>query len=904
MKKLGVLLVSCLLVIGVVFGLVACNDDNSEESGLPGSAYEKVMFAFDGVESSFKEIKGSQASNGGSKIFAASAADALATINGVYTAGDGQGDVIDELEYDQPPMIQFQYLKAVLEKMGEGYSFGTKYYYDVTGTLYADIAGNEKKSHADGDGYKYNYSFVLAIEIDIDENDLITADVSFDIKVTQGATEYTTVWYVGMKLDYDMNNLTPNYTLEMMTDEDEINLPSRNCYTLENDYVQVKDNKIEEWRKFCFETDRKVVKDATHSTFDSYINEGIGYSVDTTKWYKNANLNKITQMNDTKARMIANALFDLGLNSTDINGEVFLRKNGVSHNSIKEIYDEISEIWGDDIIYDIVIDEDTHRSGGNGQASEINGITIREGNGANNFGDRQWVVKNVTFGELLTDPEAWMDENKSRAVLPVVYSVGRSGNLLGPVDPTADIDFFVVVNDMEVAAEESSKVADVLLALGEPEEFVIKITLGNFFATFGNSVRINSDVIEEARAGKSTDLIEEVDRLGFPVCKDARITKTGPTEYNLYDLDSGEYTELLKQYNFIYTNSDGSILGKANGNDFLQARFYFGEETRIQLQLKENPFEDWATEEITAKLNGVVTSFPEPKGENLFYEFNRENGGLSVTVCGMTEQIREQYKQIITGNGWTIVGDNGTQEVIRIVKEDIGVYYELNFDEGDYDIVDISFNYRQYTMKQLTYSVNGGEAKTFPYISYGDWDEYSSTYFLYHYDYMMLKAGDTVTFVPVNFTPDSISMTNADNYGTLSGHSYTVNNSGVYKVCYYDRNWEENNVLDMNILPYGNLNEYSCDLIIHGTPNENPQDVTDNDRNVILSAFKRIFGTATIDGRDIDVSTYVTITAADGTYLKITFYSTEKDPSQVSSRIQSIIGELGGENYQIQSDIK
>ena len=64
---------------------------------------------------------------------------AFDAIDRLYTSSDNQGDVIDELEYDQPPMIQFQYLKSALEKIGTGFEFGTKYYYDIQNTVYYDI---------------------------------------------------------------------------------------------------------------------------------------------------------------------------------------------------------------------------------------------------------------------------------------------------------------------------------------------------------------------------------------------------------------------------------------------------------------------------------------------------------------------------------------------------------------------------------------------------------------------------------------------------------------------------------------------------------------------------------------------------------------------------------------------
>ena len=118
MKKISTILASTTMLFLGAIALTSCGDD------LPSSSYEKVQFAFNGVEKSFKSIKlssnevNTNESNSIKSNIGLMAAkvnvDAYSVIENLYEDSDSQGDKIDELEYDQPPMMQFQYLKAIL----------------------------------------------------------------------------------------------------------------------------------------------------------------------------------------------------------------------------------------------------------------------------------------------------------------------------------------------------------------------------------------------------------------------------------------------------------------------------------------------------------------------------------------------------------------------------------------------------------------------------------------------------------------------------------------------------------------------------------------------------------------------------------------------------------------------
>ena len=335
----------------------------------PTTSYDKVKTAFNGVEKSFKNLSANKKSlqNNGALPKYKNEDSGLNSIFSVFTSDDIRSHTVDDLEYNQPPMVQFQCLKAVFDKVGGGFEFGTKYYDNVTGEVYINFE-NGLKDESKQDKNKYGFDFELAIDINIDDSDLIYADVTFDIKLNQNNQNYETKWYVNLLLDYDMANSSPNYTLTMLTENDELQLPYYNHFTYEYDYVNVKDNKINEWRKFCMHSSKRLVKDNSHPTFESYINDGISYKVDYPKWFKNNNLYKLTQMSDSQIKTIGNAMYDgLGLNATDINPEPFFNKQGTRNSVIQTIYKDFTETLREEVVYNLVCrDEDDADQNNNG----------------------------------------------------------------------------------------------------------------------------------------------------------------------------------------------------------------------------------------------------------------------------------------------------------------------------------------------------------------------------------------------------------------------------------------------------------------------------------------------------------------------------------------------------------
>ena len=357
-----------VLALGALCASILSGCKTKSKYKTPTTPFDKVSVALNGVEKSIENYKSSDRTTSSSKksrsskrIAQSDTSGALSDIAALYTSYDSQGDKIDDLEYSQPPMIQFQCLKKVFEKVGKGYAFGTKYTDSVIGVVYFDPATGDKKE-ADLT-YKYDYNFTMSISLDIDDNDLITADVAFKIDLSQGSTVLQTNWYVAMSLDYEMSKESPTYTLSMYTDNAENDLSYLEYgNTYEYDYVDMKDGRVNEWRKFCYEVNKRMVKDATHQTFADYAGEpDFKGQIGASKWYKNADLRKISHPNTSKTKKFIGALFDkFGLNTSDINAAAFISKGGVQNSVIKQVYTEFSDAFGVDAVYALITGSEGH----------------------------------------------------------------------------------------------------------------------------------------------------------------------------------------------------------------------------------------------------------------------------------------------------------------------------------------------------------------------------------------------------------------------------------------------------------------------------------------------------------------------------------------------------------------
>ncbi|MCR4911231.1 MAG: hypothetical protein K5925_01735 [Bacilli bacterium] len=285
------------------------------------------------------------------------------------------GEIEDQIDLNTPPFMQFQYLKIIYETIGSNYSFDTKYSHTITGDVYIDFETGYKDKDS-SEANKYSFAFDLSVYINIDDNDLITSEVGMDITLTQGQKSYKYYKFALLILDYDFAKNDDNFELAMYDYGEDKDLAYLHCdYGYEYDYCLVSGGKLNEWRKLRYEADRKMFKDASHPTLDSYINEGAVITTSNQKWYKDNALKKVFAESPEALVISKEAYASFGLNSTDLNPEGYFAKASTDSNAIQTIYDQASRTYGDGLIYHIIAEEEDGSPEKSWPISEITQIT-------------------------------------------------------------------------------------------------------------------------------------------------------------------------------------------------------------------------------------------------------------------------------------------------------------------------------------------------------------------------------------------------------------------------------------------------------------------------------------------------------------------------------------------------
>ncbi|MCR4660522.1 MAG: hypothetical protein K5765_00805, partial [Clostridia bacterium] len=573
MKKTLLLMISCILLIFIIFGITACG--NKSENTNYSSEYQKVKVAFDGVEASFSSSSNAKSRNAYDVAYAEDKAEAaLQTIFSQYTSGDKQSGSFDELDYDEPPMRQFQYLKAIFEEMGGDYKLGTKYYYNITGDMYFDIETGYRveKTKADANNYKYAYVFGFSMNIELRENNLIFAEVGFNISLTQGQKNYKTSWYVSFDLDYDFDENTPTYTLHMYTDNKESALKYlHHDQGYEYDYVCMEKGAIKEWRKFDMDCNNEIVISESHPSFDSYVEENLVYNVGTCKWLRrNGDYYKITRETEEKSAIIAKAFVDgLGMNSTSINSAPFFAKEGEVNKVIDTYYKKICELYGDDIIYDLVCDVKDDDNEGNNQPGTwesrvlsflSNDLPVFASSTAtfsvqNNNGEIVITVNNPSRNDYSTYEAKLLEEGFIRndeavsAAVGAYIKVDGNGNAVIIVIDEVNNKISIIENvDSSGSNNENNQNNEKTYPIDNGIDFVgeyLAVAMGDVFA------KDISGVIEELSDGniKANNLNSFISgKLYTFTLANANKAKDTATRYGGKYMDSGEWTNR-------YTNS-------------------------------------------------------------------------------------------------------------------------------------------------------------------------------------------------------------------------------------------------------------------------------------------------------------------------------------------------------------
>lgn len=779
MKKGLLLLLTAILILSAILALPACG----KKTKLPETDYEKVAFAFEGVEKSFRAIGDKKTADLNDRAVGrllSGGGDPLSILRAIYEPDDSQGDVIDELEYDQPPMIQFQCLKAVLEKVGESFAFGTKYYDDMTGEVFFDPETGEAKDAISEDAtrnqYKYAYLFRLALRITLDENDDIKADVSFDIRLTRENEEINTHWYVNMILDYDMTSATPIYTLTMRTANDERELACIGGYICEYDYVDMKADGINEWRKFVLETDAELVKDAAHPDFASYRNAGIGFDAKTCKWYKDKDLKKITRYDEEKGARVADAFFDFGLNATDIDGTPFVSADGERNGAIKTAYGDFSAAFQKDVIYSLVTKRE---KGSQDDRRDAVGISVMTEEG------EAWSARNIerdcTLSELLSGYGPW--GQGIGIVRPVIWTVDANGNRIDQVENFRGYDFEIMLDKSVswVKIDLGDRLSDVIAnRLGgtttlEQNGFLVSIRVTN--KTNGSENAVFSAIIgfrSEIEGEESKQFPAALTALGVPEYESENASfnlgdyKEGQDSCSLTvsgtnDSERTAYLAKLSTSGFIRDHSGDLV--KVSGERRLKMNVSALESDRLTVTVRaeanENPiYTNVFPAALVAEWVDGKFTIPTPTG-NLLYAYDAD--GKYIYLYGMGSLEAALYVlQIGTQENVKADGDRQT-----FTTYSDGRFYTIEYAIESNNAVLLMLDLNRYPPQepQFSVSVNGGAAQPF----WPDAGSYTVT--------ITVEAGDTFVI-----TPDAGKPFEDPKAVTFSEGTYTVVTGGTYTI--------------------------------------------------------------------------------------------------------------------------
>ena len=511
--------VTFVLALGAVCASILSGCKSKSKYKTPTNPYDKVSVALNGVEKSFANYKvderdnaSSKKSRTGKRVAQSDSSGALTEIAKLYQSYDSLGDKVDELDYSKPPMVQIRCIKRFFETIGQGYSFGAKFSDSVSGVVYFDPSTGDKKS--EDATYKYDYNFTASLSLNINDSDLITGDIAFKIDLHQGNDiTLQTNWYTTFTLDYEMAVESPTYTLSIFTENLETDLTYLDYgNTYEYDYVDMKAGRVNEWRKFCYEVNKRMVKDENHATFADYVAEpDFKSQIGSSKWYKNADLRKITHPNTARTNGFIAALFDkFGLNSTDINSAAFTSKGSIANTTIRKVYNEFSTILGQDAVYSVITGNEGHKQQKVKSSMKVMNDEFKE------VSDIVSLSTDTTFRELFNGNEG----NYS------IWYFDENGEALEQIEDLSTIKMYFTVKSVAIPfgnAYLDTKISDIYTSL-TPREYDALLTYDGLefidelhgINTKGMSIQIVGELKEQINLFFRGIFPYEINDLGFP----------------------------------------------------------------------------------------------------------------------------------------------------------------------------------------------------------------------------------------------------------------------------------------------------------------------------------------------------------------------------------------------------
>ncbi len=705
MKKSQMVFNSSLLSFCVAVSLFGCFSDTK----LPQTSHEKVKFAFAGVEKSLKNSSSKtkranniQMEDNSTSRFGSNQKKEVKhnidddVLTSIYNAMSVEKETSSpSFEYNEPPMIQFQYLKALYEEVGDDFAFSTKYTYQMVGEIYYDFTSREVKQDEE---HKYNYTFDLSVKLDIDDNDLITAAVGFELVYRQGVEERRQVRYAELILDYDMDEVEPTYTLSMVDIDNLLSYQDddEKYINAEYDYVKVEKNTIQEWRKFGI---------CSPEELSHYENSDFVYKYSVLRGYKN---NKLYHLENTylkDAVLKENVIEKLGLLEVINSSTAFRSESGTQNAKIQVVVNKFNDIYGNDIVNSLVYTGASEKWTREDQQGDENiflkvestsdtiiydDIKIADlfdsNKGWTNKGRKEYLTISLKQGEENTlatyndfsslnvrvrstayDKTEWIDVNDNGNALFTDY-VKESG-FIGSYSPDG-MDYNAMISlvfDITLKTNPNVKLQNPLtIDLINQDSYTSLLKNWNLTSEYINAYAPIKDVIPEV----------EGDVLYSPnISSDGKKGKIGLHSSNLSS-ELNTYISDLKKAGYV-GNSTNNVYSKRIADNYILALTVYmpsGKESltdsSIAFEFKESiaPQES-ITQALTTIIGNSKISIPEFVGE---YEY-QVNGNLISIQTNETDLVGS-YINSFADHGFLVYTYLDTEAAVKYVD---GVIYRI-----------------------------------------------------------------------------------------------------------------------------------------------------------------------------------------------------------------------------------
>lgn len=683
--------------------LASCGGSGPEP--LPTTDKEKVAFAFKGVD---KSLRNQRAAN--RKLLPLNAIRTDEGVAEMYRQFDETRDVeAPDIEYNEPPLVQFQFIKQLYEAVGDDYALGTVYTTTVTGEVTYDFDTGKYE------GDLHRYSAEVDIYIGIDSKDYITAEFGMQIVYTAPSGQtHEQKFYAYLGLDYDFERNEPNYTLSMRNSDDCSAYPEDQVYcSYEYDYVEVQEGAILEWRKAYVAANRKLILDQAHPDFASYMNEGLEFSggaraYKNHKQYKTTRTGKKSDNPEDTAKRIAlctTVVDKLGGNASDIHADAFFAKDKVQNAKVKEIYNGFSHTYGVDIVASIVITgSHIYEHGGEPQQEPthlrlLNAVTGR----SVSFTDVAILEDDTaTFADLIDNVDVYLADSP---LIPQVDLLDDNGTFVRKAS-ASDLRFIATFQGSDgqhsIDVNSADNVMGTVGAYGADYmllglDYHVGDTLMDhveFFVAWGES--------QKEIDGWPKDLIKQYGLEGYLpsfISATPNATAQGLDTGDGFDLyikgvseeEIADYAESMESYgaalcgkgiHYLINNTKKifTALGETDGYALKLAIRYAPDEYKISYSDADKAIFSELSQDV---LLPTFTAFRHPfsSSPEVFYYY------------GVSEGLLEAFEGGLIRNGWAINSEGNAE--VALLDGDSG-HYEIRFERGDFALI-------------VTYTFTGGE---------------------------------------------------------------------------------------------------------------------------------------------------------------------------------------------------